>query len=143
MVRRSAGRAHQAPGHPGDEDLLGHVDEDRPGDGQLPLGEEAVEGFRLGEGPRKAVEHHAWRGGRRGERLADHRDRDLVGDQLAPAHVALGNLAERGAVAHRSPEQVAGRQVEEAMLLGGPGRLGPLAGRDRAEQDEHHRMKPS
>ncbi len=101
-------------------------------------------------GAREAVEHDARR--RRGlaQRVGDHPDRDLVGHQLAAAHVALGHLPEGRSLADGAAEQVAGGQVQQSPVVGQGRGLGPLAGAHGAEEDVQrapdrigHRMNPS
>src|SRR3954452_7931552 len=68
--------------------------------------------------------------------VEDHRDDEVVGDELALVHVVLGLPAELGALAPVLAQQVARADVGHAEVLGQPGRLGALARARGPEQDE-------
>jgi hypothetical protein len=66
----------------------------------------------------------------------DQVDDQLVGDELARVHVALGREAELAALLLGRTEDVAGRDVRQAEVVLQPSGLGALAGAGRAEEDE-------
>ena len=99
--------------------------------------EDPLELLGLGQRAREAVEHEAVaRADRRRRALLDDADHDLVGDELAGVHVALGLEPERGALRDRGAEHVARREVRDAVVLGEPRGLRALSGTLLAEQHE-------
>ena len=118
-------------------------------------GKRVVEGLRLADGAREAVEDGAGIGRRTGKLLHEHRDGELVRDELAALHVLAGGFAERRAGRERRTEQVSGCEVNEAQLPRQDRRLRPLAGTDGTDEKEDqpiarvagrcvgHLMKPS
>ena len=150
QTRRPATRAHEL--------LNRDLDRDHPLD-LLAAGREGrVQGLRLRDGAREAIEDRAARRGRLRQLVHEHLDRDVVRYQVAALHVGAGLLAELSAVAQRLAEQVARGDVRQAQLLAEGRRLGPLPRADRADQQEdpppggrrlvaaapiRHRMKPS
>ena len=86
------------------------------------------DGVRLRRGPRVAVEEPAGGLGLVGvERLDDHADHHLVGDEVSAVHELLGALAEVGARRDRRAEEIARGDVLEAVLLDDELALGALA----------------
>jgi hypothetical protein len=85
---------------------------------------------------REAVEQEAVASVVVGEALDDHADHDRVGHQLALVHVLLGRAPELGAGLARGAQDVAGRDVREAEILGQQRGLRALAGAGRTQQDQ-------
>ena len=109
LVVRVARRATDpAAGHPADQLLGRDVDEHGHADRGVALAEGRVERPRLDIGPREAVEDHPAAGVGAGEPVEQQAHGDLVGHELAGVHVAARLDAQRGAIADRGPEQVAG-----------------------------------
>ncbi len=75
-----------------------------------------------------------------GQPLQHHRDDDVVGDQLAGVQVGLGHLAQRGAVGHIGPQDVAGGHVHQLEPVSDPVRLGSLARPRRTQQHNPHHL---
>ncbi len=99
--------------------------------------EDAVQLLGLGPGAREPVQDEAVRGPVVGvELFLDDADDDVVGDQEAAVHEPLGLEAERGAGARGLPEQVSGREVVDAVVLGHADRLGSLARTLLSEQHQ-------
>ena len=78
-------------------------------------GQHRVERLGLGEVARKAVEDEAVDGVVLREPLADHRDRDLVGNELAARHDRL-DARPSSVESSRRAEHVAGRDVRDSLL---------------------------
>ena len=95
---------------------------------------------------REAVEQEPVAGVIVGESLDDHPDDDLIGNQLALVHVLLGEQPELAAGLARGAQDVAGRDVRQAEVLGQQRGLGALAGAGRTQQDqiqfEHREGRP-
>ena len=103
--------------------------------------QDAVELLGLLPGTGKAVEHEAVLGPVAGvELLLDDPDHDAVGDEEPAVHVALRLEAQLGSGRGGLTEQVAGRQVVDAVVLGESHRLRPLAGTLLPKQ---HQPRPS
>ncbi len=95
MVHALAVLADAPAGQTVEHDLPRDIEVDREVEGAAV--EDAVELLGLGQRARETVEHEAVverAAGR--EALLDHADHDLVGDELAAVHVALGFEPERG-----------------------------------------------
>ena len=108
------------------------------------LGEHVVEDLGLRDVAREAVEQEAVAGVVLVEPLLDHRDRHLVGYQVAGVHVPLGLVAQRGAVGHVRSEDVPGRDLGHRQVGSEELSLGALASAGRTHQDQsHYRRKPS
>ena len=131
--------------------VVADVDEQRGGDLGVLGGEGVAEGLGLLGGAGEAVEQAAEFGVVAAEAVEQHLDGELVGDEFAALHVALGFLAEFRLVADIFAEHVAGGEVEEAGALGELEGLGAFAGAGGSEQDDvsgcvgggAHRMNPS
>ena len=91
-------------------------------------GERVVERGRLLDRPGKAVEHVTLDRIARGCAVEHHAYRDLVGHQLSPVHVRLGQHSDLGPSAEVHTEQVAGGNVRYPLALGDDGCLGAFAG---------------
>ena len=92
------------------------------------VGQQLVERTRLRDVARIAVEDEALRGVRAAEPLADQAEHDVVGHQLAGVHRRLGALAEFGAARDGVAQQVAGRNLGDALLVTQALGLSALAG---------------
>ena len=127
--------AHPAPGQAVEHDGARDVEVDREVEGVC--ADDAVELLGLVQVAREAVEHEpvVERAARR-EALLHQPERDLVGDELALVHVALGLEPERGAVGRLVAKHVAGRKVREAKMLSEARGLGALAGTLLAQQHQ-------
>ncbi len=68
--------------------------------------------------------------------LLDDTHDDLVGDEIARIHVALGLEAERGPLRGLGAEHVAGRDMDHPVVVRQTGRLGALTGTLSPEQHE-------
>ena len=68
--------------------------------------------------------------------VLDHRDHDVVGNQLAGIHDRLGLLAQRRAGSALRAQHIPGRKLNHAVALFEPLGLGPLPGPRRAEQKD-------
>jgi hypothetical protein len=102
----------------------------------------AVERLGLDVVAREAVEDDPLRGISLIEPVEQHLDGDGVGHELAALHVPARLEADRGAVADRTPEQVARGDVGDVEALSQDVRLGALAGSGRAEQDDDPHAVP-
>ena len=99
--------------------------------------EHPLELLGLRQRAREAVEHEAVvERAALGEVLVDDPDDDVVGHELAAVDVALGLVADGRAGGDGGAEQVAGREVLDAVVLGQPRGLRALAGSLLAEQHE-------
>ena len=94
-----------------------------------------VERLRLGQRAREAVEDPAGRGVGPRDPFLDHRDDQLVGDELARVHELLRLAAELGALGNVLAEHVARRDVRDPQLARERLRLRPLAGARRSQED--------
>ena len=105
-----------------------------------------VERLGLDEVARKAVEHEAADRVVLREPVADQRDRQLVGHELAGGEDRLDLAAELRSVGDRSAEHVARRHMGHAVGRGDPLRLRALPGSLRPENedvDRRYLRKPS
>ena len=98
---------------------------------------------RLDQVAREPVEHEAVAGVGLGQPLADQRDRQFVGDELAAASIGSTCLPSGvpAAIAARNMSPVAMWGI--SYFGGDPLCLRPLAGTLRAEDEQVHRRKPS
>jgi hypothetical protein len=123
------------------EQLRVHIEEDRRIERLADRCEHLLETFGLRHGAREPVEDEtAGRIGRR-EALTHHAEDGGVVDQLAGVHDGLGAATELRTVAHMRTQQVAGRDLRDAMTLDEALRLGALAGTRSAEEDDSHVLR--
>ena len=142
MVHALAVLAHAPAREPVEHDVARHVEVDR--EVERPTVEHPVELLRLVHRAREAVEHEAVAERAAGrEALLDDADHDLVGDELAAVHVALGLEPERGALRRLGAEELARREMGDAEVLAEARRLGALAGTLLAEQHEARQRQGS
>ena len=118
--------ADEPAGHPSDEILRRHVDQDGPVDAAAALGKGGIERLGLGPRPGKAVEDGAPGGIGLVEAVEEHPDGDVVGHELAAVHVATGVAADGGALSEGRSEEVAGGDVRDPETLAQDLGLGPL-----------------
>ena len=115
---------------------LVELEEEHDRERLLDLVEHRVERLGLREVAREAVEHEAVLGGRQ---LVPHeRDREVVRDEAAVGEERLDLLAERRPRGDRGAEELARRDVREAVLLGDSPRLRPLPRSLRAQNQHVH-----
>ena len=99
--------------------------------------EDAAELLRLVQRARKSVEDEAVAERAAGrEALLDDADHDLVGDELAAVHVALGLEPERGSLRCLGAEELARGQMGDAEVLAEARRLSAFTGTLLAEQNK-------
>ena len=101
-------------------------------------GELGVERDGLGGVAREAVEDEALLGVVGLKALLDEVDDQVIGNELALVHVALGLHAELGALLDGGTQKVAGRDVSNAKLSHELLCLGPLARAGGAEKNDVH-----
>ena len=130
-----AALAHAPTGDAIEHDVGRHLEIDR--EIERRTRQHPIELARLVQRARETVEHEpaAERTARRGA-LFDHADHDLVGNELARVHVALGLETERRALGGLRAEHVAGRHMRDAIVLGQAHALRSLAGALLPEQHE-------
>ncbi len=135
MVHALAVLAHAPAGQAVEHDLARHVEVDH--EIEVVVAHQPVELARLAHRAREAVEHEpvVERAARR-EALLHDPDDDVVGYELAAVHVALGLEPERRSERRLGPEDVAGRQMRDAVPLPQTLGLGSLAGPLLPEQHE-------
>ena len=92
----------------------------------------------LGNRAREAVQDEALGGVFLKQSVPHHADGDLVTDQLARVHIALGRQPERRLPAQVGPEEIPGRDVRHVEPLGQSDGLRPLARARRAHQNKSH-----
>jgi hypothetical protein len=95
-------------------DVVGQLQEQDDRERLVDRFEQRVERFGLRDRARVAVEDEAAVGLQ--ELIADERDRDLVGDELALVEQRLDLLAELGAARARSPVKVTCRDVRNLVF---------------------------
>ena len=100
--------------------------------------EHRVERLGLREVAREPVEHEARGGVRRDEPVADQRDGQVVGHELAGREDRLHPASQLRPVRDRGAEHVAGGDVRDAVVGRDPLRLRALAGALRAREREVH-----
>ena len=110
------------------ENLEVHVDEQGQVQGLVQLGEQLVESLGLGDVAGKTVEDEAALGVGLAETLSDHRQHDVVGDQLAGVHGRLGLNTELSTVTDLRAEQVTGGDLRNLVTLDQLLSLGSLTG---------------
>ena len=103
---------------------------------QLP--QQLVQGTRLLEIARKAIEDEPTLGVGLDQPLADHTEDDIVGNQLAGIHGCLRGTAELAAGGHRCAEQIACRDLWNAMFLSQALGLGAFAGARCTQENDSH-----
>ena len=125
-----------------EHDVARDVEVDREVEG--PAVEHPVELLRLVHGAREAVEHETVAERTTGrEALLDDADHDLVGDELAAVHVALGFEPERGALLRLGAEELARREMGNAEVVAQARRLGSLPCPLLTEQHEARKRQGS
>ena len=135
VVHALAALAHAPAGEPVEHDVAGHVEVDR--EVERATVENAVELLRLMQRARESVEDEAVAERAAGrEALLDHADHDLVGNELAAVHVALGLEPERGALLRLRAEELSRGEMGDAEVLAEARRLSPFAGALLAEQNQ-------
>ena len=135
MVHAVAVLADPPPGQPVEDDLARHVEVDH--EVERIAVEHAVELLGLMHRAREAVEYEAVVERATGrEALLDDADHDVVGNEFALVHEALGLEPECSALRGLLAEHVAGRQVRDAVMLRETRSLRPLAGTLLAEQHQ-------
>jgi hypothetical protein len=100
--------------------------------------EQLVEHLGLPDGAGKAVQQEAGARVILAEPVLDHRDRDLVGDEVTGVHVLAGLQTEIGALAHVGPEDLAGGDFRDHEMRGDELSLGALPSAWRPHQYEPH-----
>src|SRR5512132_4433299 len=121
---------------------LVHLELDDAIELEAPLGQQAIERFRLRQRSRKTVEHKAaFRVGLT-DAIGDNRNHDLVRHQLAALHDAFGLQAHRRAGRDRGAQHVSGRELDYSVFGYQALRLRALTRPRRAEQDQSHRVRP-
>jgi hypothetical protein len=128
------------PGQPMQQLLLGHLQVDGRVQRRAQPGQVLIQRPGLGDAAGEAVQQEPALAVGLGQPLQHHRDHDLVGDQLARVQVGLGDLAQRGAVGHVGPQEVAGGQVHQLESGRDPVRLGALARPRRTQQQDPHAL---
>ena len=113
----------------------GDLDEQRGGQPAAELVELLAQRVGLADGAREAVEQEAVVALLL-DLVQDHRDHELVGDEVAADHELLGLLAELGLVLAVLAQQVAGADVRQPEVLAQARGLGALTGPGRTEEDE-------
>ena len=136
MERAAARAAHPAASEAAQQLRARDVEEDYAVEGESRAREQRVEGLRLGDRARKAVEDHARLGVGLGQTLAHEPNHHVVGDEGAGVHVTLGLEAEGCLGRHRLAQHVARGHVGHAPLLGKGLGLGALARARGAEKDD-------
>jgi hypothetical protein len=132
------GLADPAIGHARDEIVERHVDVDRGVDPGAARGEGSIEGGRLADRPREAVEDRPAGGVGLGETVEEDLHDRLVGNELARLHQALDLAPERAARLRDGPEEVARGEDRHAEMGSEHRRLCALAGPGSSEQDDYH-----
>src|SRR5690606_24520247 len=100
--------------------------------------QEAPQSVGLGNRAREPIENKALLRIGLLEALAHQADHDLVGHQLARAHVALRLPAERGALGASGAQHVAGGDLRHTQALSQDRRLGAFAAGRWAKENESH-----
>ena len=136
----------RAPEHPLDAHLVGELELEDDVEVAADLAQHLLERLGLRHRAREAVEHEALARVLVAEPLADQRDHQVVGHELARVVDRLhlpAELRARRTIAARSMSP--GRHVRDAVLRGDQPPLGSLAGSLRAEQQDvgHYFRKPS
>ncbi len=103
---------------------------------------QGVEGLRLRDRAREAVDNEAPLAVRLPEPVANHADHDVVGHVVAGRKDGLGLLAERRAGGYLGAEHVAGRDMGDAEMRAQHVGLCPLATARGTVQKQVHLMKP-
>ena len=96
----------------------------------------AIQGLRLRQRAREAVQDPSGAELALTQGVLDQVDDQLIGDELALVHVLLGLLAERGPVLAGLPEDVAGRDLLSAVALEQTLRLRALSGARGSDEDD-------
>jgi hypothetical protein len=107
----------------------------------LDLLQHVVERLGLGDVARESIEHEA--AARVHELLADEGGGDLVRDEVPCVEQRLDLAAERRVRRDRSPEEIAGCDVRDAVLGSDPLRLRPFPRPLRPEDQDVQRKNPS
>ena len=118
--------------------LVVEVEEEDHVEPAADLAQHLVERLGLREVAREAVEDEPVERVVLGQPLADHPDRDLVGDEVAALHDRVDLAPERRRVVERA-EHVAGRDVRDLVLGRDALRLRSLPRPLRAEHEHVHR----
>ena len=142
VVAARALRADQAAGQPPDQLLELDVQVEQAVDPLADGLQHAVQGLRLRHRAGEAVEQEASAAIGAGDPLPDHVDHHLVGHQLAAVHVLLGLHPQLGSSLDVVPEDVAGRDLRDAVVPGEEVGLCPLATAGRPEEQQVHLMNP-
>ena len=136
----------RSPVHPQGRRLVVEVEEEDGVERASDRDEHLVELLGLDDVAREAVEHESTRRVVLGEPVADQRDRELVGNELAGGEDRLDLAPELRACCHGSAEHVARRHVRHTVDSGDPLRLRALPGSLRPENEDVDRCylrKPS
>ena len=131
-------RTGLAPGEPPDQDVGRHLEQDDVVDAPPPALQHLVERLRLRHGAGETVEEEALDDARRGQRLVDDAVDDVVGHQLARVHQRLRLAAERRPIGDRLAQDVARRQLRDAVAEDQPLGLCALPCSGGPEKDEVH-----
>jgi hypothetical protein len=104
--------------------------------------QEFVERGRLRHRARKAVENESILHVGLVEAVGNDPDHDLIRHQRAAGHDVPGLQADRRLGGDRRTQHLAGRKLDDAVLLDQPLRLGPLARARRTQKDQSHDYSP-
>lgn len=107
MKHRLALVADYAASETGDDVLVRHVEVQHPIDRAAEPGQDLIERVGLGGRAGKAVENHAAPDVGPSESLLHHRDRHVVGDELAASHERRGSSSEIGLLIDVLAEEIA------------------------------------
>ena len=116
--------AGPAARHAGLDDAVGHLQ----GEDRVKADAVALQGFGLSDGTGYAVQDEAACAVGLGQPLLDDTDDDLIRNQLARVHIALGLQADGSALLDGCAQDIAGGDGWDAQLAADNLRLGALAG---------------
>ncbi|MNV26119.1 hypothetical protein D3C71_1172330 [compost metagenome] len=100
------------------------------------------QGFSLRNGARETVEQETVGAVGLSDTVLDQCDDQVVGDQTASIHDALGLDAQLGAGLDRSTQHVAGGDLRNAEFLGDELSLSTFTGPGSSQQNDAHRCAP-